>query len=289
MLRAFVNVCRHRGSVVLEGEAARASLQCPYHAWTYGLDGRLLRAPRAEREADFDADELGLRELAVDRWGPFVFVNPDPDAGPLADALGRAPELVREAGVDVDAAALPPPRRVRGRARTGRSSARTTSSATTARPRTRASRRSWTCARTPTSWPRQARSCWPSSGAVRPDGRAPFDAHGEVARGVFLFVWPNLTVNVMPGRPNLSLGPVLPDGPERTARWLDYFFAPDADEDWIEGLLAWDEQVGAEDLALVERVQRGVRAAGFESGTLLAGSERLVARFDDLVTASLEG
>ena len=47
-LRAFVNVCRHRGSLVCEGEGRRETLQCPYHAWTYGLDGSLRAAPRAD-------------------------------------------------------------------------------------------------------------------------------------------------------------------------------------------------------------------------------------------------
>ena len=55
----------------------RETLQCPYHAWTYGLDGALRAAPRSDREPGFDFGELGLREVQVDTWGPFVFVNPD--------------------------------------------------------------------------------------------------------------------------------------------------------------------------------------------------------------------
>jgi phenylpropionate dioxygenase-like ring-hydroxylating dioxygenase large terminal subunit len=83
-LRAFLNVCRHRGSILVEGESRRETIQCPYHAWTYELDGSLRRAPRAEQEADFDPSGLGLLPLRVDTWGPLVFVNPDPDAAPLA-------------------------------------------------------------------------------------------------------------------------------------------------------------------------------------------------------------
>ncbi|TMM20970.1 MAG: Rieske (2Fe-2S) protein [Actinobacteria bacterium] len=82
-LRALLNVCRHRGHVVAEGCGRRATLQCPYHAWTYELDGSLRRAPRSEREPGFDATGLSLLPLAVAALGPLVFVNPDRDPPPL--------------------------------------------------------------------------------------------------------------------------------------------------------------------------------------------------------------
>jgi choline monooxygenase len=65
-LRAFLNVCRHRGSVLVDGSGRRETVQCRYHAWTYGLDGRLRKAPRAERERGFEPDELGLVPASVD-------------------------------------------------------------------------------------------------------------------------------------------------------------------------------------------------------------------------------
>ena len=83
VLRALLNVCRHRGHVVAEGCGSRATLQCPYHAWTYELDGSLRRAPRSEREPGFDTAGLALLPLAVATWGPFVFVNPDRGAAPF--------------------------------------------------------------------------------------------------------------------------------------------------------------------------------------------------------------
>jgi choline monooxygenase len=94
IVRGFVNVCRHRGFALAEGEGSRETLQCPYHAWTYGLDGSLRSAPRSEREESFDPCGLGLRPVLVDTWGPFVFVNADLDAAPLAEALGALPELI---------------------------------------------------------------------------------------------------------------------------------------------------------------------------------------------------
>src|SRR5919201_333347 len=59
-LQAFANVCRHRGARVAKGDGKRETLQCGYHAWTYGLDGSLLAAPRSDREAGFDTAELSL-------------------------------------------------------------------------------------------------------------------------------------------------------------------------------------------------------------------------------------
>jgi choline monooxygenase len=87
-LRALLNVCRHRGHVVASGCGTRATLQCPYHAWTYELDGSLRRAPRSEREPGFDTSGLSLLPLAVATWGRFVFVNPDRDAPPLKPVDG---------------------------------------------------------------------------------------------------------------------------------------------------------------------------------------------------------
>ncbi len=102
-LRAFLNVCRHRGSLVCEGSGKRATLQCPYHAWTYGLDGKLVAAPRFAREGGTDHERLGLVQLSLDTWGPLVFVNPDVDAAPLAEFLEDAPAKIAQAGIDLDA------------------------------------------------------------------------------------------------------------------------------------------------------------------------------------------
>src|SRR4029453_12949178 len=100
-LRAFLTVCRHRGSVLRTGTAARETLQCPYHAWTYRLDGTLKAAPRSDRELGFDCEGISLRPASVGAWGPFLFANPAPEAVLLADVLAGLPQLVADAGVDV--------------------------------------------------------------------------------------------------------------------------------------------------------------------------------------------
>src|SRR5919109_133432 len=89
MLRGFLNVCRHRGFPVADGAGTRETIQCPYHAWTYDLDGSLRAAPRSDEEEEFPREELGLREVSVDTWGPFVFANTARDCEPLADPRAR--------------------------------------------------------------------------------------------------------------------------------------------------------------------------------------------------------
>ena len=282
-LRAFLNVCRHRGHVVATGAGSRETLQCPYHAWTYGLDGALRAAPRGDREPGFDFDELGLQEIAVGTWGPFVFVNPAAGAAPLAEALGDVPARLAEI-LDVDALEF--------RFRTEFELEANWKIAcenflecyhcAVAHP-------GFTAAVdvSPDSYRLEAAGLTSSQlGPLRENGDS-FLAQGELPRSQFHFLWPNFGINVFPGHPNLSCGAILPIGPERTMRFLDYFFAPDVDQAWIDELIAFDDQIGREDTALVEGVQSGVRSGVLLEGRLLTESEQLVARFQGLCAKAL--
>ncbi len=93
-LRAFANTCRHRGSALLEGSGNCRAIVCPYHSWTYGLDGMLRAAPEMKETMGFDMDESGLVPLRVDTWGGFLFLCFDRDAPGLAQFLGDLPERV---------------------------------------------------------------------------------------------------------------------------------------------------------------------------------------------------
>ena len=93
-LRAFANSCRHRGSALLEGSGNCRLIACPYHSWSYHLDGSLAAAPAMHKTHDFDSADHALVPIALDTWGGFLFVNFDPDAAPLADYLGDLPERV---------------------------------------------------------------------------------------------------------------------------------------------------------------------------------------------------
>lgn len=89
--RAFVNACRHRGTPLIEGRGNCAAFRCPYHSWTYALDGTLKGAAGMEETRDFDMATLGLLPLRLDAWGGFLFVAVDRATPPLADWLGELP------------------------------------------------------------------------------------------------------------------------------------------------------------------------------------------------------
>ena len=77
-IKAFHNVCRHRGSILCTAETgkfARERIVCPYHSWTYDLEGKLIATPRRMPTPDFDAKKFSLYPVAVAAWGGFVFVN----------------------------------------------------------------------------------------------------------------------------------------------------------------------------------------------------------------------
>jgi phenylpropionate dioxygenase-like ring-hydroxylating dioxygenase large terminal subunit len=93
-LRAFLNSCRHRGAQLLDGSGSCAAVVCPYHSWTYGLDGALIAAPGMERAAAFDRRANGLVPARLESWGGFVFVNADASAPDLLQGLGDLPEIL---------------------------------------------------------------------------------------------------------------------------------------------------------------------------------------------------
>ena len=285
VLRGFVNVCRHRGFALAEGEAGRETLQCPYHAWTYGLDGRLRKAPRSEEERDFPQDELGLVPVAVDTWGPFVFANCSTAGGgrdpePLAHALGSLPAQVAELGLDVDSLV-----------HHSRWEAEVEANWKIV------SENFLECYHCQVAHPAFSEliDVSPEAYLLSTDGRLSTQ-HGppltamsgdELPRAQFHFLWPNLGINIFPGRPNFSIGPFVPLTPERTYRFLDYFFGRDVEAEWIDDLIAFDNQVGQEDLGLVEGVQRGVASGALEHGVLMSHSEQLIAHFQALTAAAL--
>src|SRR5687768_14146325 len=87
-VRAFTNVCRHRGSRLVDGTGGCAKvLTCPYHAWSYARDGRLVGVPHRGEYPGLEPDKLGLVPVALEIWHGFLFVTLDPGAPSVAEMM----------------------------------------------------------------------------------------------------------------------------------------------------------------------------------------------------------
>lgn len=96
-IRAFFNVCQHRGRRLTEGCGRTNAFMCRYHGWTWKLDGSLAKILAREEYAgcpEMTDDDIRLKDVKVDTWGGFVFVNMDPAAEPLAKYLEPMPEYI---------------------------------------------------------------------------------------------------------------------------------------------------------------------------------------------------
>ena len=86
--RAFANVCRHRGSRLVDGTGGCAKvLTCPYHAWSYARDGALVGVPHRHEYPGLDTSRLGLKPIALERWHGFLFVTLEPGAPSVAEMM----------------------------------------------------------------------------------------------------------------------------------------------------------------------------------------------------------
>src|SRR3989442_659396 len=99
-LRGFYNVCRHRAGPPAEGCGSRKLFRCGYHGWTYGLDGKLIRAPEFEGVQEFRPEEFTLAPVRAEEWSNLIFVNLDPDAEPLRKSLGELPKQAERFGFE---------------------------------------------------------------------------------------------------------------------------------------------------------------------------------------------
>jgi choline monooxygenase len=294
-VNAFVNVCRHRGAeVVREDCGHRMSLQCPYHAWTYGLDGRLRRAPRAERNPDSDLTGLDLHRLRVELCGPLVFVNPDPEALPFAEVYDPWPALLAQTGIDL------------------------------AELRTRAVRRfevaaNWKllaqnnveCYHCPTNHPSLAKvqdveaDLWFEGHETfqrygthaRPEayGRSGSDGYyrieeGERASAVLNHLFPNFFCAVMPGDGIVTLSVALPLAVDRSVYLRQYCFAESVPDETVRDACDFFDLVYREDIGLCETVQRGLSTGYYTQGSLLLPqSEPGVSHQERLVFRAMTG
>ena len=105
-LRAFYNVCAHRGHELLQGSGRKTVITCPYHAWAFDFDGTLKAARNSENVAGFDRSQFSLKEVRLEEFCGLLLVNLDPDARPFAEEFDGLEDEIRQYMPSVDTLAF---------------------------------------------------------------------------------------------------------------------------------------------------------------------------------------
>ena len=292
-LRAFYNVCKHRGHELLKGAGKMRLITCPYHAWVYALDGRLHQARRSELIENFDTDGISLTPVQVEVFCHLVFVNLDRRAPPLAE---QAEGLAREVtGYAPDLADLAFAHRLTYTVRANWKAVVDNFLECYHCP---VAHRDFVTLVEMDTYKVTTHGIWSSHMAKA--GRAQNRAYGvgkaSVTDHAVWYLWPNTTLMRYPGRGNFMVWRFVPVGPEETYEEFDFFFesAPPTEPE-MEAIRFIDEVLQPEDIGLVESVQRGMRTPAFQRGRYLVDpgdsglSEHAVHHFHGLVLEAYRG
>lgn len=281
VMRAFHNVCRHRASPVLcESCGTATRLRCRYHGWTYDLTGQLRGAPEFDGVADFDRADFGLVPMAVDSWGPTVWVHPAAPHRPLSTFLAPLRERTMTSGLE----------RLQWHAR-----------------RSYDLECNWKVyvdnfldggyhvnhvhpgLASVIDYAHYRTELFDSSSVqISPLKPADGGSEGTVRTGdaaMYWWIFPNFMINLYAGVMDTNL--VLPLGPERCRVVFDFWFADGADAGFREQSVAVAEQVQREDVGICEDVQRGLRSRSFSTGRFSVRRENGGYQFHQLLAQSL--
>ena len=263
-LRAFYNVCQHRGHELLRGEGQVRLITCPYHAWAYDLDGSLKAANRCELIEDFDKGDIRLKPVRVEVFCHLVFVNLDPEAEPLAAQSG---DLMREIlDYAPDLGSLTFAHRLTYRVQ---ANWKAVVDNFLECYHCQVAHKDFVTLVEMDSYKVQTHGIYSSHMAKA--GRTANKAYGvedaSVTDHAVWFLWPNMTLMRYPGRGNFMVWRFIPIGPEETYEEFDFFLeTATPTEAETEAIRFIDDVLQPEDIALVESVQRGMRTPAFERG-----------------------
>lgn len=296
ILRCFYNVCQHRAHRVLKGNGTLGPVMtCPYHAWAYNLDGSLRTARGCENVRDFDKLAFSLKQVRVDTMLGLVFVNLDSEALPFGEQYaGLEDDILRWMP---RAASLEP-----------------------ACQRDFALNANWKvvidnfqeCYHCEPAHPafvdmveiptyrNRTHQYWSAQTSNKPRSNrsTAYDFEtGDVDFGYAgYFVWPNLTIWLMPREPNLMTLQMLPDGPEGCVEHLHWHSLGGALTHQSEAAIEYVVDVlQPEDIALCESVHAGLKSRGYDRGRFIVDSgrshisEHAVHHFHWLVMQAMEG
>ena len=285
-LRAFHNACRHRAAPVINEPCGHATkLRCRYHGWTYDLSGKLRGTPEFDGVEDFQKEDHGLPALAVEAWGPFVFVHQGTPKQTLGEFLAPLPEQTRDMGLEtlhfVD-------------------------------------RREYELQ---CNWKvfvdnyqdggYHVNTVHPGLAGALDYAHYRTELHGmnsvqisplkasddetvsKVRAGTHAYYWwifPNLMINLYQGVMDTNL--VLPLGPDRCRVIFDFYFADVAGEAarrFNEQSIAVAHQVQLEDWGICEEVQRGLKSRSYDTGRFSVKREAGGYHFHQLLAQALRG
>jgi len=290
--RAFVNVCRHRAAEIVCGAGNASQLTCSYHGWSYGLDGRLARAPELGPVEHFDREQVRLVELPAETWGPFVFVWPRSDISPpdLNDTVGPLTEPLAASGFEH----LTFVRRVEYDLRCnwkvfvdnyldgGYHVAQLHGGL--------AEQLSLDSYRTEVFARSALQTCAAGGQSSPPRDAAPGQDFAERLGQEAFYAWlyPNFMINRYGDI--MDTNSVWPTAPDRCRVVFDYFFrdaaGPEARE-FIDRSIAASHTVQLEDISICESVQRGLDSGAFHGGRYSVLRQAAEHRFHCLLAADL--
>ena len=293
-LRAFYNVCMHRGHQLLQGSGRTNVVTCPYHAWSYDLDGSLVRSRNTAGMAGFDPCDFALRSVQVEEFCGLVLVNLDDGAAPFAAQTDGLEEEIRKYCPQLDVLSF-----------AQRDSYDVASNWKVLIDNflecyhCQPAHRDFVSFCDMASYRSRTHGIWSShcsSKARSLDSTAYRFETGDVEFGYAgWFVWPNLTLWVFPGEPNLSTLQMQPFGPERTIEHQDWFTAGGVKSAQMHDAMKYQKDVlQPEDIGLCESVQKGLRSRGYNQGRFVIDegqselSEHAVHHFQRLVVDALE-
>jgi choline monooxygenase len=266
-LRAFYNVCKHRAHELFSGSGTTRNIVCPYHAWTYGLDGRLKAARRADRMASFDKDDICLDQVQVEEFGGFVYVNLDRTAAPLHEQAGDL--LIEIERWAPDVAKLTHAKRL------------TYDVATNWKNvidnflecyHCHIAHKEFVDLVDMKTYEVVTHGIWSSHFAeAGKHANSAYDVAGaRITEHAVWWVWPNTCLLRYPGRGNFMVFQVLPAGPDRTLETWDFYFeTPELEDAEVQSVRYVDEVLQEQDISLVESVQRGMNTPAFDQGRIV--------------------
>ena len=286
-LRAFFNVCPHRAGPVAVGKGNRRSLQCRYHGWTYDLNGRLLNAPEFEGVNEWNKADVCLASVKCESWGPFVFVNLDPDAAPLMDLYGDIDAEIKRKGFKIENMGAIERRDyyINCNWKVYVDNYLEGYHLPIAHPGL-FKELDYDQYRVDTFryYSSQYAPIRPAKlGDVQGRDRRYVRTESE-SEALYYWIFPNTMLNIYPD--NMSINIILPIDHEKTLTIFEWYFEqPGTGEGWesVQQTVAFSDEIQQEDIGIVEAVQSGLKSRSYDKGRFSVLRENGVHHFQALI------